>query len=413
MGDRWYEGHKKGTSTMSEPVIDVSKVEEPEHSPMGGSKAACFIACPGSVSLGQGLPDPESEYSKEGTLAHKVAADCLKSGGDAWTQIGNHPDGEVNQEMVNAVQVYLDDVRKWDEQEGESWIEEGFDIPEVHKHFRGTLDYAKLVKGNSEHHLRLWDYKHGVGILVEVEDNAQLKYYGVGLMLKIKKEMGIEVGKVFFTIVQPRAFHSDGPIRQVVYTADELFGWAQDTLLPAMVKAETSTETVAGDHCRFCPVRFRKCPALEKNLEEVGIQTYFEDTGDLAKVESLSNERIAHYLDLVDKVKIVSKAMQTLAFQRLKAGQKVPGRKLVNGVSNRVWKEGAEDALERKFKEQAYEKRKLLSPAQIEKLPEGKSLAEEYAFKPPGKLTMVPESDSRTAINTDTKSLFKPVKEKI
>jgi len=395
---------------------------EQEHSPMGGSRAACFIACPGSVSLSKGLPDPESEFSKEGSLAHELAATCLKNNTDAWLYIGEKSWPDVTKNMADAVQVYLDDVRKLNEQEEvlDSWIEEGFDIPEVHKHFRGILDYARLVKIQSEESksacgpaLRLWDYKHGIGIVVEVDDNSQMKYYGVGLILKIKKELGIEVGKVFFTIVQPRSFHSDGPIRQIVYTADELFEWAQHTLLPAMKEAETSTETVAGEHCRFCPVRFRKCPALEKHMEDVGIKTYFEDEGNVATVESLSNERVAHYLDLMDKVKIVGKAMQTLAYQRLQAGQKIPGRKLVNGQSNRVWKDGAEKALEEKFQAQAFENKKLLSPAKIEELPEGKALATEYAFKPPAKLTMAEEGDKRAAINTDTKSLFTPVKEKI
>jgi len=376
---------------------------------MGGSRAECFITCPGSVSLGRGLPDPQSDFAAEGTKAHELAAACLKDGSDAWLCLSEEKG--VSKDMTDAVQVYLDDIRRWDDQPGQAWIEEGFNIPELHEHFRGTVDFAKLVDIESGPALRLWDYKHGVGITVEVEDNAQLKYYGVGFMLKIKKELGISVGKVFFTIVQPRAFHPGGPVRSVVYTAEELFSWAEDTLLPAMRKAETSTETVSGEHCRFCPVRFRKCPALEKNLEEAGIKTYFQDEGDMSKIESLSNERVGYYLDLVDKIKIVSKAMETLAYQRLQAGQKIPGRKLVNGKADRLWKDGAEEVLSEKFKAQAFQERKLLSPAQVEKLPGGKELAAEYAFKPPAKLTMVAEADKRPAISMDTKSLFTPATE--
>jgi len=389
-------------------MVDFEKhlKKELEHSPMGGSKAERFIACPGSVTLSQGIKDEESEFSEEGTRAHELAADCIKSGSDAWEFIDDKKG--VSKDMADAIQVYLNDVRKWDEQEGENWVEAGFDIPEVHKHFRGIVDYAKLITISSGPALRLWDYKHGIGVVVEVEGNSQLKYYGVGMILKIKKELQIDVGKVFFTIVQPRSFHADGPVRQVVYTSEELFDWAQDVLLPAMKKAETSTETIDGEHCRFCPVRLRKCPALEKRVEEIGVKTYFGDEGDVSKVDSLSNAQVSHYLDLMDKVKIVGKAISTVAYQRLQAGQKIPGRKLVSGKSNRVWKEDAEQALNSKFKEQAFEKKKLLSPAQIEKLPGGKDLAAEYAFKPPAKLTMVLESDKRAAINTDTKSLFTP-----
>ena len=115
----------------------------------------------------------------------------------------------------------------------------------------------------------------------------------------------------------------------------------------------------------------------------------------------------------MDRVKIVGKAMKTLAFQRLQAGQKVPRQKLVNGKVDRIWKEGAEKALEEKYKAQAFKSKELLSPAQIEKLPGGKEFAAEYAFKPPSSLTMAPESDRRMAISKDTKSFFTPVKEKI
>lgn len=395
---------------MSEPITEVSYADA-EHSPMGGSKAACFIACPGSVTLGEGLSDPESEYAAEGTKAHELAALCLKTGDDAWLHI-NEEKG-ITKEMADAVQVYLDDVRKWKGDEGEEWVEQEFSHPEIHKYFRGIVDFAKLIQISSGPALRVWDYKHGAGIMVEVEDNDQLRYYGVGMIFKVKKELNLNVEKVFFTIVQPRGHHYEGPVRQVVYTRDELFDWAESILIPAMKKAETSTETVAGEHCRFCPVRFRKCPALEKSMEELGVVTYFGDEGDVAKIEKLSNEKIGYYLDLVDKVKIVEKAMKTLAFQRAQAGQKIPGRKLVMSKANRVWKDEAETALVAEYKEQAFAPKELLSPAQIEKLPRGAEFAAQYAFKPPAGMTLAPESDKRAEVNTDTKSLFKPVKEKI
>ncbi len=48
----------------------------------------------------------------------------------------------------------------------------------------------------------------------------------------------------------------------------------------------------------------------------------------------------------------------------------------------------------------------LKSPAQIDKLIGGKAVSKEYAYKPEGGLSVAHESDSRAAINTDTKSMF-------
>lgn len=387
-------------------------VEEtlPEHSPMGGSKAECIINCPGSVPLGKGLPNPDSEFSAEGTLAHEIAAECLEHEVDAWTRIDEEKG--ITKEMADAIQVYLDDVRSHKFKKEESFIEHKFAVPGLHKHYRGILDFA-AVKQSDTSTLHLWDYKHGVGIQVEVVDNSQLKYYGTGMIFDLKENYDISIDKVIFTIAQPRGFHSDGPIRSVEYTREELFTWAQDTMIPAMVRAETDTTTVAGEWCRFCPVRFRDCPALRKDMKALSIKTQIQDEGDLSKIEHLSDERIGEYLKLAEKVNIVKKAMETLAFQRLRAGKNIPGKKLIVASGNRQWREGAEAKLKEKFKNQAYKPGALLSPAQIDKLPEGKSLTAELAFKPAKGLTMVNADHKSPAVNTDTKSLFKPIKETV
>ena len=63
-------------------------VELPEHSPLGGSGASRWIKCPGSVSNSEGCVDEESEFAKEGTVAHKLEECCLLGNYDAWESMG-------------------------------------------------------------------------------------------------------------------------------------------------------------------------------------------------------------------------------------------------------------------------------------------------------------------------------------
>jgi hypothetical protein len=123
----------------------------------------------------------------------------------------------------------------------------------------------------------------------------------------------------------------------------------------------------------------------------------------------LTNEQVGRFATLFERAKIVGKAANTTAFNRLMAGAKIPGWKLVNGKANRVWKDGVEPAALEAFGEAAFEPAKLKSPAAIEQLPLGTDFAARWASKPDVGLTVAPASDRRTEVSPDTKSLFTDV----
>lgn len=361
------------------------------------------MLCPGSVGLGEGVRDDESDHAHLGTSAHALAADCLNFDHDAWTQVGN-PCGEglwVDKDMADAVQVYLDAVRKLhpDRNQGNTFIERAFHCPSIHELFYGTTDLAYLDA--EKRVLHVWDYKHGAGVVVEVKDNPQLMYYGVGAL----EELGVgdvNVADVVFHIAQPRGFHFDGPVREWSMRASALYDWAFDVLVPAMDRAMVSRDTASGEHCRFCPVRSRACPQLLADADE--LETLMALTKGTA--DELSNEQVARFLDLMESVKIAGSAANKTAFSRMQAGHAIRGRKLVKARANRVWKDGAEDAIKAKFGKDAYSTAELLSPAQLEKLPEGESFCARWAFKPDAGLTVGKGDDARPGVSKDTKSLF-------
>jgi uncharacterized protein YqcC (DUF446 family) len=378
----------------------------PEHSPLGASGSHRWMECPRSVTLSAGWEDEESDFAATGTAAHALGEYCLTHGDDAWEWVGATLDGttvEVDQDMANAAQEYLDYIRvKFpDRNQGNSWLERGFRCESLHYFFYGRADF--VYADFEARTLYVTDYKNGAGIVVDVEDNPQLKYYGIGMLEDL--QLWKDIDKVVLTVVQPNGFHYDGPIRSWAISTLDLEEWLDDVLIPAMDHATVSRDTKSGDHCRFCPARFGKCPQLEADMGE--LEELMELIDEKGGAKELNNAEIGRYLDLFDVAKIVEKALSKVAFGRLSAGKKIPNRKLVKARSHRAWKEGAEKEIKKQFGDKAYTEPKLKSPAQIEALPGGDKFSARWGFKPEGGLTIGKGEDNRPAVNRDTKSMFK------
>lgn len=383
----------------------------PEHSPLGGSGASRWMKCPGSVTLSRGIGDVESDYAAEGTAAHKLAETCLLTGVPAWSLIGQpmYTPGEgeaiqVDKEMADAVQIFVDavDLAFPERDQGNTWVEKFFYCPDLHPMYFGRSDLVYLER--DKRRLHVIDYKHGAGIVVDVEDNPQLKYYGCGVL----EELWLwgEVDEVVLTIAQPRGFHWAGPVRSWTVDTETLGAWLEGELLPAMNEAMVSTATASGEHCRFCPAHSRACPQILADIEEM--EALMAEAEAKGGVQELTNDQVARLLELNEVAKIAAKAAQQTAFVRLQNGHDVPGWKLAPAKVNREWKKSAEPRAKKLFGEKAFE-RKMLSPAQLEKLPKGNEFVAANAFKPEARLTVVREGDARPAVNKSVKSAFEPV----
>ena len=95
----------------------MTQIEEKLHSEIGASKADRWPFCPGSRRLCRGRAKTPEIYMAEGTVAHHIAEVCLaenKVPDDFMFQVFQQ-DGfeiEVTDEMLSAVQVYVDVIRK-------------------------------------------------------------------------------------------------------------------------------------------------------------------------------------------------------------------------------------------------------------------------------------------------------------
>lgn len=390
------------------------------HARLSASGSERWMECPGSIRLGELVPqeDDESDYAAEGSAAHALAEKCMLDGMDTWMFVGSALEGHekfpVTPEMAEAVQVFLDYARGL---YGEG-VEDGsitmlveHTIGEEHigLHGGGTLDLAfhDLNREKGGGFLHLLDYKHGVGVAVDIGPrerdekdpiagfNSQMLYYAYGLL----KSLGVEHGQGIntgLTIGQPRAVHEEGPIRERWLSSDDILDWGDNILLPAMRAVDASDAPLQlGSHCRFCPAKL-VCREMKENFSSVV-------EGEVDNVAGMSDEELALEFDRIEQAQMYIKALRDEAFRRAMNGTPVPGTKLVAGRADRQWKDDAEAELIEKFGDDAYNEPKLKSPAQVEKTcTGGKNFVAQYAFKPEPNPMLVSANDRRPAVTRES-----------
>lgn len=361
------------------------------HARAAASSAERWIKCSGSVLAAETLIGEDSEAANEGTHAHAVAEHCLRNNVEPWELLGTKHAGRViNQECSEGVQLYVDYVRE--RATDELVIETMLKADEFQDDDGDTVD-AYIV---GEAYLHLFDFKYGIGIQKDAKDNPQLLKYAARLLAKIDKERLPVVGKtmiqnVGMTIVQPRGFHQDGPIREHWMTADEVRRWGRNVLKPAMARLEPGqpVQFNAGKHCQFCVVGSNlKCPLTLAIFERIAGLS--KEEADLAK-----GDRLALLKEQSGVAKQVMRWVDSAVMRSLEEGDKVPGFKLVLQKTDRVWRDEAIIELVEKFGQQALTDPTLKSPAQIDKLPEGKSFTSRLAYKPKAGYTVAAEEDNR------------------
>ena len=336
------------------------------HSKLGASGMYRWARCrPGSVALIDklALPKTASSYAEEGSDAHALGALCLTKRHNPGFYIGKKVDHDgrkftVIQEMADAVQEYVDAVDAVVEDElpqrNVLLVEQQFDLSSVYPGCFGTAD--AVVWNSRTKLLTVFDYKHGAGVSVNVKNNPQLLYYGLGALLA----SGYPAKRVKLVIVQPRCDHADGPVRDWEIDAIDLLDFRADLKAYAEATQRADAVLVSGDHCKFCAAA-PLCPALEKKAQA------------LAKLEftpalSYDPAKLAAALDMLAAVDARAKAIREFAYQEAMEGRAPPGYKLVAKRAIRKWSDETALAtrLEDTFGDILYQPRKVRSPAQLE-----------------------------------------------
>lgn len=368
--------------------------------------------CPGSVKASRGVVQTVNDYMREGTAAHEILERAINANEIAPLFIEFiHVEGKdipVTDEMIEAVKVALD---WYDEENADATAAHSevlLDMSEIDPRMGGTADIVIAKPAR----LVMADYKHGVGYTVAVENNAQLRFYAVGVWLNRHKLGADKITDIELVIIQPRG--RDGqPIKRHVISLMELVDFEQD-LRDAVKRIDKDPDKrVAGSWCKWCPVE-ATCPAalqMVRNVTNVEILPYKTAEGpDLIALKIALDQ--SGYVE--DWLHAVWAYAEQLAFN----GSPVTGYKVVAGKKSRSWKDdGDEEGTAECLRDLGVPDEKvwthvLISPAQAERLvPAHKEDIGKLIKETPGKPTLVPESDKRPAL--DTALHFDPLDDKL
>ena len=238
------------------------------------------------------------------------------------------------------------------------------------------------------------DLKLGKGVPVYAEKNPQLMIYGLGIL--DMAEMLFPIETVRLTIFQPRLSNSS----TWEIAPEDLKAWGDEVLRPAgelALKGEGDLN--AGNWCRFCKVRFICRQRAKENLKLA--QMEFKEPA------LLTDNEISEVLKQADELsKWAADVYAYAQDQAIVHHKQWNGFKLVMGKSNRKYT--SEEEVAAAAKAAGYTdiyKHTLLGITDMERLMGKKEFARilgALVYKPAGKITLVPESDKREAIQTST-----------
>lgn len=373
------------------------------HAVLSPSGASRWLSCTPSARLEEQFPDRAGAAASEGTLAHSLGELLIRFKTKEVTRAEYarslakiQSDGQYDHAMFEHAEAYavfvleaLSESRAHTK-DALLFLEQKLDLTDYIPEGFGTGDVIIIA----DKVLKIIDLKYGKGVPVSAVNNSQMKLYALGALKQFSMLYDIET--VEMTIYQPRL---DSVTTDIV-NADELLKWADEYLVPRASMAFAGTgEAVAGDHCRFCKARAVCRVNADFNLELA--------KHDFKAPELLNDEEISEIMTRSDRfTKWLTDVEEHALNEAVNNGKKWPGYKLVEGRSNRAFTDETkvvETLLKEGFKDEQLYTKKLVGITAIEKevgKAEFNKLLGPYVVKPPGKPTLVPESDKRPVFNS-------------
>lgn len=374
-----------------------------KHAKLSASSAHRWMNCNPSANLEREFADRTSEAAAEGSAAHALCEHKLRK---ALKMRSTRP---VSKYDSDEMEMYTD-----------SYVEFVLEQIEVAKQhctdpfvlIEQRLDFSCYVPDGfgtgdclivADKLLHIIDFKYGLGVLVEAEENPQMMLYALGALRLFDALYDIDT--ISMSIFQPRREN----VSTWTITVAELEKWAEKTLRPkAELAFRGEGEFNPGPWCTFCKAAV-KCRARAE--EKLALAQY-----EFAKPPLLTDEEIEDILSRLDD--LTKWANEIAAYAQdaaINHGKHWNGYKLVEGRSNRKYTD--ESAVIAAATAAGYRdifKKSLIPITEMEKLMGKKTFAEVLGglvIKPQGKPTLVPASDKRPAIHTGANHDFTEITE--
>lgn len=362
--------------------------------------------CTGWVIMAQTYPETEESIeSKEGTASHEIAERMNQANARARIEyptkekiIGSIASNGVvfTEEMYDAAEMFANDVgiimKKTSVFGGPHLgIERRIEAKRIHELSYGTTD-AFLYAADSGH-LYIWDYKFGFEV-VEAYENWQSINYLAGIIEELEiNGLDDQYTTVHVRIVQPRAFHRDGPIREWVVKASDLRAYFNILHGNAHKALGLYAEYKTGSHCKHCPGR-HACPAALK----AGLGLY-EVAAKPVPVE-LGAEALAVQYSIVHRARKQLEYLESGFGEQIKAlfrsGANVQGYRVEEGEGRERWTKPLEEVIHMaNMLGHNLLKGSTITPNAARKLGIDEAVIKEYTERPKTGLKIVPDNGSK------------------
>lgn len=426
--------HHLSLDALAKPYLDG------EHSVFSPSGSKMWLLCSGSLIPNMLAPDAAGYEAVEGTVAHAVAEEWLKSGDRPDERIGEvvkvvehgqEFEVEITKSMLDYLEVYVSGCSYMP---GESAVESRvyFDDLTPLPRQGGTADHISMEQGV----LTLSDLKYGQGVPVyaaeniddprtlidgELNGNPQLLLYGYGAFREW--DWLYDFQRIVLRIYQPRRDN----VSVWETTRDELIKFAQWVKeRAALAWQHNAPRKPSEDSCKFCKVK-NTCPAFLDMFHSIASEC-FDDLDEPISVEQMTNtmtkldngeisttfvkpieltsDQLAKLLPFRSVIEGWFAAVEKELEKRAIEGESITGHKLVEARTNRKFQE--EDKVVSLLAEAGISwvdlyKVSFISPAQAEELlretgfkkADAVKYLDPVVFKAAGKPTLVPLSDKR------------------
>lgn len=312
-----------------EPVLNT----QPKHALLGASSSHRWLHCTPSAVAERRYPDEGSDFAKEGSLAHALAARRLKEElgrpheeedreiSELWDR---YHSGEMD-EYVDSYVAYVLGIYQDHESQAKA---HGHIRPEIDIELR--LDYSQWVPEGfgtgdavivTRDTVEVIDLKYGKGVAVDARDNPQMKLYALGAIDLL--DYAYDPETVCMTIFQPRI----GNLSRWSIGVQELMDWAEDELEPlAKLASRGLGVRSSGEWCKFCKAK-GDCAVLASAC----LSTYTLNPD----AESFTAADLAGILPRLDTISDWVNAVKERSLARALSGETIPGYKIVEGRSVR------------------------------------------------------------------------------
>lgn len=390
--------------------------EERAHALLSASSAKKWIHCPPSAMLEDSIPEVESTYAKEGTLAHAICELKLQK---LFTD-KNMTDRTYKSRLKKLQQdeSYAPEMEGYTDEYADYVSNIAFGFPAVpFVAVEKRLDYSPwapegfgtgdcvIIYGKDLH---IIDFKYGKGVPVKAEGNYQLALYALGAYHEFGMLFPIE--DVHLHIVQPRIPNNSSWST----TLKEILSWGEIVVKPAAEKAfKGEGDFRPADYCKgdtenycksgFCKAYGRCRATMERNMD-LFPEAWDEEKNQKKLPPLISWEEAGELLKKAMYLKAWVQDLENASLNEIVAGGEVPGWKAVEGRSNRKLSDA--DAAFAELMDAGYEeavlyKREPVALGELEKMlskEHKQSILSKYIVKPQGKPTLAPEDDARPAM---------------